>query len=823
MREDSNYQKVKEALLHSSWQNEDLLFGPVMYAQSRAYRPDIVLLHNLFPLAVVEIKRDNVPSEPAAFNTKEQAEALGIPFAIIIDGTQSFVINSLNGESQVLTVFPTPQGLWTALGREWDLNDPRLYPPCLEGEDFSLQQALGVSRVIEAVLDGQRRILLAMGVGTGRFWVIFQVAWKLIQTMYSHRILYVTNRVSQREQMRERFRTLDQNVQVLSKTHPADASAHVHMATVAQLHTDETSRSLLSISPDFYDLIILENAQFEKGLLPLLEHFSKATRIALDDIGTSIITPDYLPVFTYSSHEVIETEYAQPPDGFVTVRLADIAEIRVGKQYKGSVTKMSNTLASSTCYLIIPKYFREDGILQLDTKSGIAYVNLEDEQLRLRPDDILLVTFTTGVQNRVALVPGDLSGAMTFNDTLIRIRVDQQRADPKAVFAFLQSDTGQRMLRSMASSITRARLTVRDVASMQIFLPESIDVTDEAIELGAAMRAIHEIKNRIVPLLEQAEQEHEQITTIPEDALYLRAAAERLRYLASTLVPLSLAERVLSEYPTPIALAYRRFQDAQFDVYQQLLRLRDLFEAATYFIYHIVLADSFRNLNPHKYFIEDRGVRRAYNGYSMAGRIGFISAVLQIAEQDDGQDLFIPELVALTSILDQSRNFQDEFRNRLSHTTTAHEGIAVQTLKIFKPAVEQFLDQLAFLIRYPLVRIPSFAVRQGQWVRRMVVYKGVVPRSEEESLSVASIFPFAESNHLVLLDGEDKVLDLYPFYQLLTNEETRFETHLCLLKQRKQGERRLEGESIQGAFEIQLDGFDEFERMQQKILDQRSL
>ncbi len=364
-----------------------------------------------------------------------------------------------------------------------------------------------------------------------------------------------------------------------------------------------------------------------------------------------------------------------------------------------------------------------------------------------------------------------------------------------------------------------ARLTIQDIASIQVFLPKNVGIKDEAIELSAAMRAIHEIKNRIVPLLEQAEQEHEQNTANPEEAPNLRTAAERLRDLASTLVPPSLAERVTTEYPTPIALAYRRFQDAQFDVYQQLLRLRDLFEAASYYIYHIALAETFRYLDPQKYFIEDRGARRAYNGFSMAGRISFISAVLQVASQNKGQDLFIPELVELVSILDLARHIQDDFRNRLSHTTTAHEGIAERTLKTFKPIVEQLLEQLEFLTRYPLVRIPSYAVRHGHWVRRMVVYKGVVPRSEEESLSVPSILPSAESDHLVLLGGEDKVLDLYPLYQLVTNEETRFETHLCFLKQRKQGERRLEGESIQGAFEIRLDGFVEFEKLQQKLLD----
>ena len=818
MKEDSRYREVKEALLGADWKDEDLLFEPVMYVQSRIYRPDIVLLYNLFPLAVVEITLDLVSPELIAFDARERAEALGIPFALITDQKRILAINTLSSGSLEFVDFPTPKDLWSSLGREWDLNDPRLYPPYLEQRVFSLYQAVAVSRVIEAVLNGQRGILLAMTPGTGRTWVLFQVAWKLIQAGYCHRMLYLTDLVLQREQIKERFRPLDQNVHVLSKTHPPNASTCVHMATVSQLRTDETSHSLLSLPVDFYDLIFLESKPNEKVLLPIFEHFSMATRVAIDNVKASTFPPDYVPVFTYTGHDVFETEYAEPPDGFVATRLADIAEIHRGTRSRGSAIEVNSSPGSAICYFITPSNLQADGVLLPDSKSVIARADLED-QFTLKPGDILLTTFTTGAQNRVVMVPKDIPEPMTFNDSLIRIRVDPQRADSRAVFVFLQSDTGQRILRLMASGMVIARLTERDVAGMQVFLPKIVGITDEAIKLGAAMRAIHEIKDRILPLLEQAEQDYEQSTANPEETPNLRAAAERLRDLASTLVPPSLAELVTTEYPIPVALAYRRFQDAQFDVYQQLLRLRDLFEAASYYLFHIVLADIVHNLDPQKYFIEDRGARRAYNGFSMAGRISFVSAILQIASRNKGQDLFIPELVDLIPILDSARYIQDDFRNRLSHTSTAHEGIAERTLRTFKPLVEQLLEQFEFLTRYPLVRISSFVVRQGRWVRRMVVYKGVIPRSEEETLSLLPIYPSAESDHLVLLGGEDKVLDLYPLYQLLTNEETRFETHLCFLKQRKQGERRLEGESIQGAFEIQLDGFDEFERLQQKILD----
>jgi type III restriction/modification enzyme restriction subunit len=431
MKEDSNYLEAKEALLKSGWQNEDLLFEQVMYAQGRLYHFDIVLLYNLFPLAVVEIKRNIVSPELVDFSAREFAEILGVPFALVTDKTRTLVINTQSGRTQTLVDFPTPKDLWITMGREWGQSDPRLYPPyLLEHRDFGLHQAIAVGRVIEAILNGQRRILLAMTIGTGRSWVLFQVAWKLVQSRYYRRILYLTELVLLREQAEKRFKALDQNLLILSKTHPAHASAHVHMATVSQLHIEETYNSLLSLPSDFYDLIILEDIRYEKGLLPILDHFSMATRIALDNIGTSTISRDYTPVFTYTGHDVFETEYAQPPAGFLATRLMDIAGIRVGKRYKKSSSGANNTPGPSTCYLITPSNIQVDGSLQPDAKSIIERVDL-DEQLTLKPDDILLATFTTGAQNRVALVSGDFPEAMTFNQSLIRIRVDRQCADPK--------------------------------------------------------------------------------------------------------------------------------------------------------------------------------------------------------------------------------------------------------------------------------------------------------------------------------------------------------------------------------------------------------
>ena len=75
----------------------------------------------------------------------------------------------------------------------------------------------------------------------------------------------------------------------------------------------------------------------------------------------------------------------------------------------------------------------------------------------------------------------------------------------------------------------------------------------------------------------------------------------------------------------------------------------------------------------------------------------------------------------------------------------------------------------------------------------------------------------AEHNHIVLIDPDGQILDLHPMYQLMANDETRYENHLCFFKQRKLKEKVLEGESVQGAFQLELDGFEEFNTLLKKV------
>jgi hypothetical protein len=100
----------------------------------------------------------------------------------------------------------------------------------------------------------------------------------------------------------------------------------------------------------------------------------------------------------------------------------------------------------------------------------------------------------------------------------------------------------------------------------------------------------------------------------------------------------------------------------------------------------------------------------------------------------------------------------------------------------------------------------------------MEVYAGVVPLIDEQVLAEGIELTPADRNHIVLIDQEDNILDLHPIYQLVSSDSTKFEPHISYLKQRMGGNKnRLEGESIPGAFNLDLEGFHDFEQIRTNL------
>ena len=513
-----------------------------------------------------------------------------------------------------------------------------------------------------------------------------------------------------------------------------------------------------------------------------------------------------------------------PPEGFEQVKLHEIAEMLRGitlkrNDFANKSSKVSETINNSEIYIVRSRNIQDNGNLDIDSLEKINLTDINTTFTRalvtknlLQPNDILVAALGNARNIPVAIVNHTIPENVVFTNSLIRIRVTStDYVDPKSVFTFLKSETGQLMMRDYAGSLggNLPRISPSSIRQISVFFPsQSHESKVENSELSSLSQVILQLKNDILPALERAEQANNQIQFVSQHM----EIAGKLKELAYILSPPSLADKVINSYPMPIALAYRRFLEAQFNIYEHVLRLKDLFEATGFFIYNVVLADALQRLDPNQYKITNNGARKAYNGYSMSARMDFVSDIINIAKANNGKDLFLPELMQ-SSIVTPAKELQDDLRNALSHTATASASRQNFILKKYQPLVEDMLAQLEFLANYPLMRLPSFYIKRGKLVYRIESYSGVMLKVEEKEISNSSEPIQAEHDHIILMDRDNQVLDLHPLYQLLANEDTRHEPHLCFFKQRKEADKRLEGESVQGAFNINLDGFEDFKTL----------
>jgi hypothetical protein len=824
-------ERIYSSLLSSGWQDTDILAGrAVLSLAGSQFIPDIVLLANLYPLAAIEVMRPSLDIEgqrQTAERLAEFAKSIKLPIALLTDGEQIFSVNPTDATITRRETLPTKPELLQFSGTDqWSENDPRLYPAYLDpGRIPALHQALAVSRTLDSLLAGKKRTMVSMPTGTGVTYVSFQLSWKLLQSRFVGKMLFVAASLSDLEYAYKYFTNFTGDVVVWGgQKRLKPNNARVNLATMTAISTAAAiTRNGLELEE--FDLVIVRDVHRIKPAL--LEQFKKSIVVAFT--SSSRLTNELQqlfgePVYSYTVREALAADEIQPPEGFHAVKLSEIAEITSGAVIK---PRSESSSATDSVYVLRGHDLRSDGtisFIQANRISDKEFVHAiqarNEDRVLLQPSDIVI----SSVGARVAIVPTSLPGSTIFSSSLLRIRVDLARANPEEVFQFLRSDVGQGAIRLIASSITGIpRITKSILSELQIFL-KALDGTRTATpkaepqpELSAVAKAIREIKDEILPALEQSET----LSTDEGDNHSLELVAGRLAQLATILVPLSLMERVIAGYPMPIALAYRRFYEARFNVYEQVPRLKDLFEAAAFFAYNVVLADSFRRLDGKDYFIEDSGARRAYNGYSMSARMDFIEEILNTARGNSQQELFLPELTQ-TSVVRGAKELQEKLRNTMSHTATATETQQKNIIREYQPQVEQMLDELDFLRKYQLVRVTSFYFSHSQFFRRMEVYHGTYTKIDEQAVSEDTSPTKADRDHIILLDADGDVLDLYPLYQMIATGETRFENHMCFFKQRKQKDRRLEGESVQGSFAVDLEGFDEFENLQTRILNSKA-
>lgn len=308
--------------------------------RAKRKRTDYLLMHKKnYPIAIIEAK-DNKHSIGAGMQQAiEYAEILDVPFAYSSNGDGFLEHDMLTGKEKELLLdeFPTSNELWERyevgnnLSKEQKemINEPYYFQ--LGDKTPRYYQRIAINRTVDAIAKGQDRILLIMATGTGKTYTAFQIIYRLWKAGKKKKVLFLADRnILVDQTMTNDFKPFEKVMTKVENRH-LDSSYEIYLALYQQLAGDEGQEPFRQFKPDFFDLVIIDeahrgSAKEESAWRKVLDYFSvegtthvgmTATPLHTKDVSST----DYFgqPVYTYSLKQGID-------DGF----LAPYKVIRVG-------------------------------------------------------------------------------------------------------------------------------------------------------------------------------------------------------------------------------------------------------------------------------------------------------------------------------------------------------------------------------------------------------------------------------------------------------------------------------------------------------------
>lgn len=237
-------------------------------------------------------------------------------------------------------------------GKNFDQKQAKLLqtPYFLEEKEPRYYQANAVNRAFEAILRGQKRILLVMATGTGKTYTAFQIVHRLYKAEMVKKILFLADRnVLIDQSVQNDFKSF-KKIATKIKNRNFDSSYELYFGIYHQFieYQDTPSQRLQinhykALKPDFFDLIIIDechrgSAKADSTWREILEYFTNAIQIGLtatpkiqekptskeveskqniyskNDTSYISCTFDYFgePLYTYSLKQGIEDGFLAP-------------------------------------------------------------------------------------------------------------------------------------------------------------------------------------------------------------------------------------------------------------------------------------------------------------------------------------------------------------------------------------------------------------------------------------------------------------------------------------------------------------------------------
>lgn len=336
----TKFNDINPALNKSGWQGSELVQLQYVISEdqieagnpSQEYRKkntkqfaDYLLRFNSVPLAILEAKPRGTDVLQGLEQAMNYARKVGTPFAFTTNGERlvgfNFLTNSDIPETS-LNPFPTPQQLWDSF-----INTEALYSSKALLHAFfetssrkpRYYQERATLRVIEAIENNQRRILITLATGTGKTFIALQIAWKLLKSGRMKRVLFLADRIALREQAFHAFEPFGSDrFEITNSTFSQGRS--VYFGIYQTMFAGEEGQRLYQTLPrDYFDLIVIDEAH-RSGFgtwNEILTHFNTAVQLGMtatpkrnDNVDTYGYFGDQ--IYSYSMRQGIEDGYLAP-------------------------------------------------------------------------------------------------------------------------------------------------------------------------------------------------------------------------------------------------------------------------------------------------------------------------------------------------------------------------------------------------------------------------------------------------------------------------------------------------------------------------------
>ncbi len=341
--EKAGWNRLTQLLEEVSFTDGKIYVKGKLTARGKQKRADYILYYKPnIPIAIIEAKDNNHSVRAGIQQALDYAQILDIPCVFSSNG-DGFLFHDRtatdgNIETEIgIDDFPTPEQLWDKYKKYKGIITPTAEK--IASQDYYFDgtgrrpryyQQIAINRTVEAIANGQNRIMLVMATGTGKTYTAFQIIHRLWKSGTKKRILFLADRNVLIDQTRRGdFKYFKDKMTVVKHRH-IDKSYEIYLALYQGLSgADEDANVYKQFSPEFFDLIVVDechrgSAREDSAWRDILQYFKNATQIGLTATPRetdTISNIEYFnePIYTYSLKQGID-------DGF----LAPYRVIRVG-------------------------------------------------------------------------------------------------------------------------------------------------------------------------------------------------------------------------------------------------------------------------------------------------------------------------------------------------------------------------------------------------------------------------------------------------------------------------------------------------------------